>query len=294
VRRAAALLALTLALPGGAGAQQGDTLADIRQALAVLQVELGALRGEMSTTAAPGLGGLGTTASVLERIDAIEAELRRLTAATEAAQFRVERVARDGANRLDDLRFQLCELTPDCDLADLPEPRPLGDGGTAGTADAQAGARPTPRPEAGIGAGAVGAAPAEAPAPQLAAAEQAAFDAARSALEAGDAGMAAEGFGRFVDAYPTGPLTVDAHYLRGEALARSGDTQEAARSYLQAFSGAPEGPRAAAALLGLGRSLGALGQTDEACLTLQEVEARFPGTAVAPDARAALASLGCS
>jgi tol-pal system protein YbgF len=327
MRAAALLLGCALTLPGAPAAAQGadgDTLADIRQQLAVLQVELSAMTRELSTTGAPGVNLPGASAGVLERVDAIEAELRRLTAATEAAQFRIERIARDGGNRMEDLRFQLSELTPDCDIATLPAPAPLGEAaegtdgaGPGGAATVEGGSgRPVPRPaqgESAVGLGTLpggpeavtpvapatpapagpGAPAAPEAAPELALGEQAEFDAARAALDAGLDREAADGFGRFVESYPTGPLTVEAHYFRGEALARSGETQAAARSYLEAFSGAPEGPRAAEALLGLGRSLGALGQSDEACLTLQEVEARFPGSPAVPEAQGARASLNC-
>jgi TolA-binding protein len=61
-----------------------------------------------------------------------------------------------------------------------------------------------------------------------------------------------------------------------------------------AFSSAHNGPRAADALFLLGRSLGKLGQTSEACVTLAEVDKRFPGSAAAGEAQAARTELGCN
>ena len=80
----AALVSLALLVPGAAHAQQ-ETLADIRQELSVLYVELQRLRGELNTTGAP--SGSGGGGSVLSRVDAIEAELRRLTSATEELEM---------------------------------------------------------------------------------------------------------------------------------------------------------------------------------------------------------------
>lgn len=275
----AATFALALAVvPVAVPAQQAETLADIRQQLSVLRVEMQQLTGELNTTGAPAVATGGST--VLDRVNSIESELQRLTQATERLSFRVEGVARDGTARIEDLRFQLCELTPDCDLAALPAPTPLGGAGdiaSAGTAPAEVGV--------GVGVGADA---------QLAVGEQADFDRARSALDAGDNGQAAQLFEQFVTAYPTGPLSTDAQFFRGQALAQDSQHAAAARAYLEAFSGTPEGPRAPEALVGLGTALGALGQTDEACLTLSEVAIRFPASPQVAQANSARAGLGCA
>ncbi|MFO6465662.1 tol-pal system protein YbgF [Jannaschia sp. KMU-145] len=267
-------LALALGLVAPAWAQEGDTLADIRQQLSVLNVELQQLTRELSTTGAAALGIEGSTFP--DRVISLETQLQELTARTERLSFRVESVARDGGNRIEDLRFQLCELTTDCDLGALPAPGPLG-----GEAEGAAGAAPAPAPAPGTGGA------------ELAVGERADFDAARAALDAGRNAEAATAFERFVAAYPTGPLSADAQFLRGEALSRDGQSAAAARAYLEAFSGTPEGPRAPEALLGLGRSLGQLGQRDEACLTLAEVPLRFPQAPAAAQAQSARVELGC-
>jgi tol-pal system protein YbgF len=270
----ALLAAALIAGPGLARAQDAETLADIRQQLSVLQVEMQRLRGELNTTGGANVAIGGS--SVLERVDAIEAELRRLTQATERTAFRVESVARDGGNRIEDLRFQLCELTADCDLGALPEGGPLG--GEAAAVAPAAPAQPLPGASGG---------------PELAMGKQAEFDAALAALEAGRNAEAAEALSRFVTAYPTGPLSGRAQLLLGRALATDGQDAAAARAYLEAFSGAPEGPDAPEALLGLGQALGQIGQTDEACLTLSEIALRFPGSEAATRAGPTQAALGC-
>jgi hypothetical protein len=135
------ILSLSLALvPIQAPAQADDqTLADIRQELTVLYVELQRLKRELSTTTAPSvpLGG----GSPLERLDAIEREMERLTAKTERLEFRLNSVVKDGTNRIGDLDFRLCEIDPKCDIAKLEQTGILG--GKVG-----AGLPPTPQRQA--------------------------------------------------------------------------------------------------------------------------------------------------
>ena len=114
-----------------------------------------------------------------------------------------------------------------------------------------------------------------------------------AAAEAGDHAKAAELFESFLATYPGGPLSSEAQFRRGEALAALGDWQGAARSYLDTFSGAPQGPLAPRALYRLAVTLGERGQFVEACLTLTEVDTRYPGSEVAGDVAALRSSLRC-
>lgn len=250
---------------------RAQTLADIRQELTVLYVEVQRLKRELSTTGGANVPLGGTSA--LARIDAIEAELQRLTAANEQLQNRVERIVADGTNRIGDLEFRLVELEGG-DISKLGETTTLG--GDTGTPVAA-----LPAPQTG-GGGA-----------QLAVGEQADFDAARSAFDNGDFESAAQQFAAFTQTYTGGPLTGEAHFWRGEALAALGDAGAAARAYLESFSGDPNGIMAPDALLQLGLSLDALGQPDESCVMLNEVTTRFPASAASLDAQAARADMGC-
>ena len=103
MRRAALIFCLSLAMPLPLAAQD-PTLADIRQELSVLFVEVQKLKRELSTT-----GGVSTNigGDTLQRVDLIEAELQRLTAKTENLEFRIGRVVSDGTNRIGDLEFRL-------------------------------------------------------------------------------------------------------------------------------------------------------------------------------------------
>lgn len=275
--RRALILAVSIGLcaPAAVAQDRTQSLADIRQELSVLFVEMQRLRGELNTTG----GAMGTSGSgtVLARIDAIEAELRRLTDQTEQLQIRVERVVADGTNRIGDLEFRLCELTPDCRIADLAATAPLGGEAAAG------------------GAGVVlPAAPAMPSGANLAVAEQSDFDRARAAYEAADFAQAAQLFEAFTQTYPGGPLSAEAHFLRGQSEAQQSAWNRAARAYLDSFTADPSGQRASDALLNLGIALGELGQRDEACLTLGEVGARFPASPAATEALAVRSRLTCT
>lgn len=271
-RALGAVLALWLAILPVAGVAQdrAQTIADIRAELALLRGDIDGLRAELTTTSAA--QGSGNTGPALARLDTIEAALAALTSKTEALEFRLNRVVTDGTNRIGDIEFRLQELAGG-DLGAIPPTPPLG--GTAGTAPAAA-----PPPATG--------------GPELAASEQADFDRAKGVLGQGDFRSAATLFKTFAETYPGGPLTQEAHYQRGEAHAQLGETANAARAYLDAFSGQPDGTRAADALFKLGQALGQLGQGPEACVTLQEVGNRFPGTQAALDAAAAVQAFGCS
>ena len=253
-------------------AQDTATLADIRAELAQLSGQLQGLRSELVAGGSQGLQQAGG-ASALERMDAMEAALSRLTSQTEALGNRIDRVVTDGTNRVGDLEFRLCELEEGCDISALGQTRPLG-GGAAPAVTAPA---PDTTPKG----------------PELAMNERSDFDMARAAYDGGDHAGAAAKLQQFKDAYPGSPLMGEAMYLRGQALRETGDAAGAARAWLDGFSADPTGARAADNLLELGQALGGLGQTSEACTTLAEVGARFPGSAAAGQASSARQSFGC-
>jgi len=265
-----AVLALALVGPRAGMAQDG-TLADIRQELTVLFVEVQKLKRELSTTGAAGTGVSGGTS--LDRINAIEAELQRLTGKTEELEFRIGRVVSDGTNRIGDLEFRLCELEAGCDIGALGDTPSLGGAGT--TTDVPV-AAPAPQPDT-----------------QLATQEEADFERAQEALAARDFRSAADQFATFNQTYPGGPLQVAAELRRGESLEGLGDVREGARAYLAAFTLEQQGPLAAEALYRLGAALGRLGQTNEACVTLAEVGVRFPGAEAVAQAQDAMRNIGC-
>ena len=274
MRRFVTVLALVAAVaPSGGWAQSDETLADIRQELSILYVEIQRLKRELSTTGASGDVAVG--GSALERLGAIEGELQRLTSKTEELEFRIDRVVTDGTNRVGDLEFRLCELESGCDVSTLETGSTLGGVAPATNSGTDTGAAPAPD------------------GPEMAVGEKADFDAAEADLAAGNYADAAAGFAAFQQAYPGGPLTDRAGLLRGEALEKAGDLKTAGRAYLDLFSTNETGPVAPEALYRVGAILGQLGQNDQACVTLGEVGVRFPQDAAATQAQSKMAQLGC-
>lgn len=278
MRRLVLIAALLLAPLAAPAQDKAQSLADIKAELTALLAEFDALKQELVTTGAAANGSAGGDA--LQRMDAIEAELARLTAKTEEVELKLNQVVADGTNRIGDLEFRLCELTEGCDPSALPETPVLGSNGAPSD---------TTAPDAATGDTTATDGGAE-----LAINEQADFDRAKGVLASGDFRAAADLFAAFTQSYTGGPLTQEANLLKGDALAQLGDTANAARAYLEAFSGDPAGSVAGQALTKLGQSLGKLGQTSEACVTLGEVGKRFPGTLDADNATLAMQALGCS
>lgn len=253
-----------------AAQDRAATLADIRQELTVMSVELQSLNRELSST-----GSAMTTAQTaapLARIDGLERELRRLTAKTEELEFRINKIVEDGTNRLGDLEFRLTELAGG-DLSQLGRTETLGGGlPTPST--------PIPMPEQ---------------LPELAVGEQADFD---KAIELSRTGTPADAFAAlsaFTDTYPRSPMAAEAHLYRGKSLTGLGNLGDAGRAYLESFTQAEQTDPglAAEALYNLGLTLTELEQMHEACITLGQVSAQFPGTTAAGNAASSLAGLTC-
>ncbi|MBT8153020.1 tol-pal system protein YbgF [Epibacterium ulvae] len=264
-------LSVCIALAVPAQAQDAETLADIRQELTVLNVEIQKLKRELSTTGAPATNLVGDT--VLERVTAIEAELQRITSKTEQLDHRVNRVIADGTNRIGDLEFRLVELEGG-DISQLGETSTLGGDEEATAPDEVVPEDSTTGEELAVG-------------------ERSDFEAAAQALTDGEFAAAAEKFALFNETYPGSPLAAEAALQRGKALDGLGDTREAARAYLAAFSGNASGPQAPQALFELGSALGRLDQQEQACITLSEVGVRFPVSPVVNEAEAERVKLAC-
>ncbi len=230
---------LVAALAGPAGAQE-LTLRDIQGDLAILSQQLETLRGELSATGNTDLT-VRDAASAQVRIDEISADLQAALGRVQALEIKIGQIIDDGTRRIGDIEFRISELEGG-------DPTLLG----------------TPAPLGGAD-----------PASDVISAERKAFNAAKKALEAGDGAAASTLLQDFLVTFPDGPLTAEARYLQGEALALEGDYQNAARSYLSGFSGAPDGKFAPLSLYGLSLSLFQIGQAEQACLTLAEIQIRY-------------------
>ena len=274
IKRLAAttLLAVMTVFPAGA---QDMTLAELRGSISDLRTQLQALRGELSAAGSNGYQEAGG-ANAIDRMNAMENRLNRLTNEAEQLQNRIRTVVRENTLRMDDLEFRLCEMDETCDLAALTAPDSGGsgvevfpqDGSDTATPDGQ-----TSDPSAS---------------------EQADFDAAYSALNQGDFMRAADMFAAVAENHAGSPLTAQAYYLRGTALDNAGQTRAAATAWLEGFTADPDGSRAADSLMGIARVIEADGDPVAACLYLAEIPARFPGTAQSREAEQRLIKLDCA
>ena len=247
--------------------EREETLADIRQDLSYLFVEIQKLKRELSTTSSP--TGLSSEDSIVLRVDAIQAQLERLTNVTERLEFKVQNIIDDGTARIGDLEFRLVELEGG-DLSQLSQTTTLG------------GINESETPEI-----------VEQEIPELAVGEEADFDTAKKALDEERFEEAAEMFSRFGKTYPTSPLAPKAFLLRGKALEANEDTKGSARAYLESFTNYQNSAVAPEALTLLGKALVKLGRIEAGCQTLSQVEIRFPETPFAVDADQAMQSLEC-
>ena len=118
------------AAPPAAAAPSGRTLADLRADLRAVGAELRALRAELNASGAEGFRAAGGD-SAIDRMNAMEREITRLTGETERLKHRIDGVVRDGTNRIGDLEFRLCEMEDGCDLGALTTPT-LGEADTGG------------------------------------------------------------------------------------------------------------------------------------------------------------------
>lgn len=220
---------------------QDPTAEDIRADLQILSQQLEDLSASLQASGSTELSARDA-ASALVRIDEINADLRAAIGRIEALEIKIKQVIDDGTRRIGDIEFRLTELEGGDPALNAPTP-PLG--GTAPQSD-------------------------------VISSERQAFNAAKKALDEGNGAEAAELLATFLASFPDGPLTSEAQYLRGEALAQQGDYQNAARAYLSGFSGTPDGAYAPRSLYGLSLSLYQLGQSEQACLTLAEIQIRYP------------------
>ncbi|VDS07665.1 hypothetical protein PARHAE_00843 [Paracoccus haematequi] len=266
---AAAVLAVTVALPALADEPR---LADLRAELSEIRGQLQSLRSELVASGAAGFQAAGGDAAI-DRMNAMEQRLARLTDRTEQLGNRIDRIVADSNRRIADMEFRLCEMDETCDLAALTTADPGRMAGGTGVAVPPAAPQPGRQPAS--------------------AGEQADFDAAREVMASGDFRRAADLFGTVAETHAGGALTAEALFLRGAALDSAGDAKGAAAAWLEGFSADPDGPRAAESLLGIARVIETEGDATAACLYLAEIPARFPGSPFAAEAETRMSRLAC-
>ena len=269
----AASVLLALAAPARAqmesreGIMLQNQILELRRDLQVLQSQRGyaapapAYRDRDSAPA----GGGELTAQLLERVQTLEDEVRRLRGQMDEQVNATRRLNEDLSKQIADLNFRLQN---------------------AGAAAAPAAPRlpdvraPDLRPpdQASVPAGPPGRRP-----PELAMQE------GNAALARRDYATAEAAAREVLSAGRGGPRSADANFLLAQALMGQRNYQGAAVAYDDAYKRSPSGSRAPEALLGLAGALSGLGERQAACATTDKMRAEF--ASLRSDVREAVASL---
>ncbi len=256
---------MLLALPAAAQIESREGIALQNQILELRrEVQALAARGG-GAVAAPvprsgggSAGGTELTATLLERVQQLEEEVRRLRGRSDELGFAVQRSTDEQQKALGDLNFRVQELE--------------GRGG---------GARPATPPAQQQGS--LGATrPATPPATPPAATPAAPPRTPEVALREGNAALArrdyaaAEAAAREVLANRQTPRATDARFLLAEALYGKRDYQQAALAYDDTYRRAKTGSKAQDSLLGLANAFTAINEKQSACATLDQLRSEFP------------------
>lgn len=241
-------LGLALALPAAAQMDSREGIAlqnqilQLRQEMEQLRSRGGAVPAPVSRGAA---GGGELVGQLLDRVNALEEEVRRQRGRVDVLENQNRRLAEDLEKLRGDMEFRLAQ----------------GGGGGAAAAPARP-AAPAGPPTTSTGA----VAPRT---PDRALAE------GQAALGRRDF-AAAETAAREALAARSGAPVVAGQMLLGEALIGKRDFGNAAIAFNEAYTRARTGPRAPDALIGLANAFQGLGNRREACDTLNDLRSQFP------------------
>jgi TolA-binding protein len=221
-----------------------------------------------SSAPAPSSGGGDMTAQLLDRVQTLEDQVRRLRGRVDELGNQLQQQNADLTKQIGDINFA------------------LQNGGAAG-----AGAAAPARPAGAAPAAPAAAAPAAAVAPAAPARRT-----PEMVMQQGNAALArrdyatAEAAAREVLADKNSPRAYDAQMLLAQALAGKRTWGQAAIAYDDAYNRSPKGTHAQDALLGLANSLIAINEKKAACETLAKFHQNFPTPR--PDLREQVTSAG--
>ena len=223
----------------------------------------------------PAVGTPSTTAlsDVLARLDALEAQLARLTARQE-----------ENANQLGALETELKEVrdaqaAPPVAVAPPPSGVIQVPSGNRQTTAAAAPA-PTPTPVASSGPSAARLAAVEAIAkPSTEDAGEDEYSYGFRLWEAGFYPEARQQLSLFLQKYPDHRLVSHGRNLLGRAFLDDGKPREAAAQFLENYQKDRNGARSADSLLFLSEAMVGIGDTDRACIALAEFSEAYPAIA---------------
>lgn len=202
---------------------------------------------------------------LLERVAALETEVRLLRGRSDETQNALRELQATVEKNQADVDFRLQELEGGAAR------RPA-----AGQPPAQPQAQPRPPAQGQPPAQAALPRPPVAPAQAPAARSQAQIlTAAREALRRQDWATAEREAQAFIAAYPRDARVGEAHQIRAEALYGRREYMQAALAYDDARSRTTDRARRQEILLGLGRSLGAINERDSACEVFRQLASDF-------------------
>ena len=210
-------------------------------------------------------------AALAQRVDDLEAALRKLQGASEVSGHDAE-VGRTGleAERAD--RAAAIQALSDR-LTRLE--------GQSSPAAATAAPPPVIVPDSGKSKKSAHPAPDSAPAPAPAADTAAEFKTARTLLATGDYAGATGAFQAFIDAHPTDAKAPEAYYWLGDSYTVRDLNGDATAAFARSLKGWPKTAWAPDAVIKLARSLAATQRQPEACAALNEFTRRYSTTATA-------------
>jgi len=121
------------------------------------------------------------------------------------------------------------------------------------------------------------------------------YDQAFSFMQSNDYAGAQAEFEKFLNQYPDHSLAANAKYWLAETHYARGDYKAASQGFARSFKDHPDGQKAPDTLLKLAMSLKAQDMNQEACLTLGELQNRFPNAplSVSEKAESEMQAYGC-
>jgi len=271
----AVVSALAVAAPA-----QAQSRSELARRIDQTEVRIGELEAQF-------LAGDPVVETLMERLDAMDYQVREMTGLVEQLQFenrqlrqQVEAMQMQGAPaaepQLDDAAMAFMNDGLDDSMGGASED---------GLDDEEREADPFAEARAAA-TGTLGGNPAP-----VAADPTTVFNSARARLLDGDFDGAQMGFENFVAENPNHPNTGEALYWLGETYFVRDDFGSAADNYIASLRAQPSGPKAPDALVRLAASLRGLGRVDEACGTLAQFGRQFPNASPESRDRAARESV---
>jgi tol-pal system protein YbgF len=210
---------------------------------------------EIAAPAAAPAAAVGNPASaplvdLTARVGELERQLREMTGAIEANQFKLRQLEEAQTKLRADVEFRLAALEG---------------GGAAAVGAAAIPAKPGAKPPA----------TAKTPAAPPAASADAAWKAAYAHALDKDWPSTETAMTDFIAAYPKSPRIPQAQYWLGRSFAARDQHAQAAKSFLELYQTAPLSPRGPDSLLGLATAMNGLKKPKDACRVIGELESVY-------------------